>query len=413
MSGERYSSAPSYPSVYGPEDFDDNGNIINLKEVPLGDYPTGVSGQVAVAGNQAEAAAEAFSGEVAPNAPKPTRPEPKQEFGTTTVKQSNLKCNFSKEDVGKPGPQPNEDPEDPRHWVAVLSYMENRHPEEDRVLAKYWRQWLAKKEGRYDPIEDPPVYLSEIVPKLVVKCSRTFSRDEYETEGFVEKYVRSLHARTDMTIVPVLCGRLQVFPVSDMARGKYHNEALEQTMRNFYDNQEKSASEIADKLEREQEIARETYEKQRELTRKERAGLIEPPEAPPSAEEELDEAQRKAREKQEEWRQKHGYTEEELQESFDKKKTGAEVTSPITSSTHWADVSDEEDGLQVDDDATIFAPPVNQQQQGNRRQRRAAAKKKKQEDKWKTVVAKKKKKKGKNTQNAKKAVEQFRKFAAN
>ncbi len=332
--GEIYSSAPAYESVYKPEDYNEDGSLKVLKPIPLGNYPAFVEGHsfapVPAVFNAHDVDDEGFK---RPD-PRPEKKKVEEEegggakkgaaFGDSVVKCSNFSSQFTAADVGVKGnPVPNEDPEDSQHYVCVLSYVENRHPDEERILLHYYRQWVAKRNGTYDPLNDPPVYLSAIIPKLVVKCGRTFTRDEYNTEGLVAKYVEGVHARTDMTIVPILCGKLQVLPVSDMVQGKYNDAALEQQMRSFYENHARNAEAMMDRMERDQKEAHDAWLKQRDLTEKERRGEIDPPPPLPVEEDPLSEAQRKAAEKQKEWRRTYDIKTKAMN---DQTKTWYEVT---------------------------------------------------------------------------------------
>jgi hypothetical protein len=207
-------------SVYGPEDYDAEGNLIAKREVPLGDYHKGAMSQV----NPTAKTARPGAVDVA-NIYKPDKEK------VTDTKN-------------------NEDPMSEQHYVAMLSYLENRHPDQDKLLAKYVEQWKAKQAGTYDPIEDPPIYLDVLVPKVVVKITRTFTRAEYET-GLVADECAKQHKRSDMNIVPVLCGKLQVLPVSDLAKGIYQDEGLQQQMNLFHKRREQDANAMMDRMEEE------------------------------------------------------------------------------------------------------------------------------------------------------------------
>lgn len=271
----RYSSAPATPSVYGPDDYDERGNLVRLREVPTGEYPEALKEQVSRGASDVRHVIGSpqmprlpVEAQEAGDAPPPAVYETAaRRFETKEPSKSIVAYKRPAEE----GYLPEDDPDDlDRHQhVAVLSWIENRHPNEDQIVRHYIKQQQAREEGTYNPIEDPPVVLSDLVPKLVVKVSRCFSRAEAEI-GVVDRYMKKLHAKHDMNMVPLECGKLQVLPVSDMTRGTYRNAALQQQMNAFYDNHERSAEGIMRRLEQDKEEGQKALLEQQRKTRLER-----------------------------------------------------------------------------------------------------------------------------------------------
>lgn len=211
MMNEKFSSAPSYQSPYTADDYDENGKLKRLKEVPLGSYPTAI-------------AAELDSHNSSDLSP-PVMPAPPPQARSVQM-----------------GPPPVNVMQDPpefqnnNHCIALVSWVVNRHPQEDQIVDHYIRQVIAKRENCYDPMEDPPVDLRQIIPTVCVKVTRTFTREEAESnEGRqVRQFAERLHRATDANIITLECGKFQPLPVSDSIRGIYKDKGLQQQMDAFY-----------------------------------------------------------------------------------------------------------------------------------------------------------------------------------
>lgn len=135
-------------------------------------------------------------------------------------------------------------------YVVVLRTIENRHPDEDRMLQHYALQYVARREGTYNAIEDPPIILSDLTPTVCVVIDRVFSRDEAGSENQeVGKYVKKLAALTDFDVVPVYMGRPFSLPLHPTTAFKYKDQVMDSIMREFYESRQESASEILDRVE--------------------------------------------------------------------------------------------------------------------------------------------------------------------
>lgn len=288
---EKFSSGMVAQSVYSAEDYDPvTGKLKTLKPIPIEPYP--VATEMQLRETRATGAALTIGGTVAGTTPDPpggnggnggdssedddddnddgyNPPEmraPPKPAVVSGVRAGEVKQR--PEDLGRIPPRFISD----KHYVAVVAYLENRHPDEEAILEHYYRQWAMKREGTYDPLEDPPVLLGDIVPKIALSVTRTFTKAEIKNDGgkSAQKWLHALHDATDMNIVPLTCGSAQPFPISDRVRGIYKSDTLQGVMDKFYDNLEKSATRTFDAIANTQEQGREAWEKSRELTRKER-----------------------------------------------------------------------------------------------------------------------------------------------
>lgn len=292
-STERFSSGKIVQSVYTEDDYDPvTGKIKKLREVPLQPYPVAMEMELRESratqkalslgssallnkdskdgkGDSGDSSDSNDSSESSESDSEYSPPEMRVPPAPATV--AGVRAGDVKQKPDDQGRVPSRFLSD-KHYVAVVAYLENRHPDEDAILEHYSRQWTRKRNGTYDPIEDPPVVLSDLVPKIALSVTRTFSKTEVKSDGgkSAQKWLQALHEATDMNIVPLTCGEAQPFPISDRVRGIYKSEALQSVMDKFYDNLEKSATQTFDAIAKTQQEGRDAWEKSRDLTRKER-----------------------------------------------------------------------------------------------------------------------------------------------
>jgi hypothetical protein len=220
---------PPGVTPYTADDYNADGSLKRLKPVPLGNYPAAV-----------KTVLDAHSSSDFAPPPPPIAPP---------------KANIT--DQAQPPVQnariAAEDPPEFRHaahHIAIVSYVENRHPLEDQIVDHYVRQELARRDGTYDPIEDPPVDLRQIIPTLTLKVTRTFTKQEAEFNdgAAVREYITRLHSATDWNILPLECGKGQPLPVSDYIAGVYKNAALQQQMDAFYKQRKQGGESVLSRI---------------------------------------------------------------------------------------------------------------------------------------------------------------------
>lgn len=138
-----------------------------------------------------------------------------------------------------------------QQYVCVFRTIENQHPDEDAILAHYYAQYVARREGTYNPIEDPPVVLSDIIPTIAVVLDRVFPKDEVEGAGFqkLESYVKRMAHKTDFDVVPARMGLPFHLPLSPEVTFKYKNKVIDQIMHEWYESHDESASDILARVE--------------------------------------------------------------------------------------------------------------------------------------------------------------------
>ena len=268
---------PPIKSVYSEEDYDENGQLKVLRKVPLGEGYAAMDAKTALGKTTRE---EIYR--------QPTMPQTPEAGQRRTAVDKN-------EDVAKidaimkkkqsipdpmagayPGGQPDvfaapatkhllgknkfdvRTPEGmfdhDEQYIAVVRTIENRHPDEDRILNHFAMQYIARRDGTYDPINDPPVVLSDLVPTCVVIVDKIFSRDDAGAEqNVVGKYVKKLATKTDLDIVPVYMGKPFNVPLHALTAFKYKDKVMDQIMSEFYESREESASEILSRVEADRE----------------------------------------------------------------------------------------------------------------------------------------------------------------
>lgn len=136
------------------------------------------------------------------------------------------------------------------HYVAILTTGENRHPDEDAIIQHYARQQAAKLNGTYDPMEDDPVYLRDLLPTVWVVVNKIFAKHEVLIGGdeAIKNYVKSLQKHIDFDIVPVLCGKVAVLPLHPLLPKIHRDPVFNQHMETYYKNHDKGAKDILDRM---------------------------------------------------------------------------------------------------------------------------------------------------------------------
>lgn len=253
---------PAVKSVYTHDDYDKDGNLKRFKEIPLGDqYDSRRAALHIDSGHtsskpmdpQFKAPATADEKKIAQLAPKDNVPAPipnNPDFLPTDfppVKSTKLKD--GRYDVQTP-----DELRAPRdsQYVAVVRTIENHHPDEDQILQHFYLQYVARREGTYNPIEDPPVVLSDIMPTAVVIIDRVFSKDEVDGpqgQEMLQKFVRKVAERTDFDVCPFRLNLPNQVPLPKSTKFKYKHKMIDQIMSEWYESHEESASEILARVE--------------------------------------------------------------------------------------------------------------------------------------------------------------------
>jgi hypothetical protein len=138
------------------------------------------------------------------------------------------------------------------NYAAVISTIENRHPDEQLLIEHYAKQLVAQKEGTYDPLEDPPVILRDLLPTLGVVVNKVFTKDEVIAGGgdvVIKQYVQKLKDYVDIDIIPVLCGRPIILPYSFKLPAEHRDPLYNAQMQTFYKRNEQSAAELVERIE--------------------------------------------------------------------------------------------------------------------------------------------------------------------
>lgn len=236
---------PPTKSVYTNEDYDINGNLIRTKEVPLGDQYEKKRGNMMIDSGKEKNSTSTSTCHTAPAII--TRVPGNPDLAPPPMVNNRLKD--GRYDVETPDNL--RAPRESQH-VAVIRTIENRHPDEDRILNHFFMQYVARREGRYNPVEDPPVILSTILPTACVIIDRVFSKDEVDgNEGLkrIEKYVKSIAATTNLDVVPVRMNKPFHVPLPLSTNFKYKHAVIDQIMSEFHESQEESSREIMSRVE--------------------------------------------------------------------------------------------------------------------------------------------------------------------
>lgn len=267
--------APPMESVYTEDDYNEDGSLKVLKKIPDGKdlerrrAVTGMGGishqefheppkmpttPIAGSGSSSSSAAAAAAKELTPDEKKlaaATQPTEvysgmpgKADFIQPPAQKHRL--GLSKFDVRTPSDMCDPD----EQYILVFRTIENRVPDEDRLLQHYALQYIARQNGTYNPIEDPPVTLTSLLPTVCVIPDRVFTRDEAMSDlKPVQKYVKKLAYRTDFDVIPHYMNKPVTLPIPDTAQVKYKDKIMDQFMTEFYESQQESASDIMDRVE--------------------------------------------------------------------------------------------------------------------------------------------------------------------
>lgn len=260
----------SAPSVYSENDYDVHGNLKVLRRVPEGDQYAERSATMTLGGNggsgelassvrsAASRAPPAMSSPPPPQVPVSARPAANSPLYDSLpgkpdmISKPSYKHRLANNKFDVQTPRELCDRE--QHFVAVVRTIENRHPDEDRILQHYALQYIARQNGTYNPIDDPPVVLSDLVPTSMVIIDKIFSEDECRAESKeVSKYVKKLAALTDLDVVPVIMNKPFHVPLHPLTTFKYKDAVVDQIMREFYAAQDESCISIMDRVEADRE----------------------------------------------------------------------------------------------------------------------------------------------------------------
>lgn len=273
--------APAEKSVYSATDYDEFGKIKTLRKVP--DGPKLQERRSTVLGSTNTSKYAAAAERSVQRQMNMAEEEPLDEgLAKVAVKMDNLrKTEQSDAALHKPTPledrkdimpepaikhrldQGKYDVETPEklrsphqsQYIAVIRSIENRHPDEDRILQHYYLQYVARKEGTYNPIDDPPVVLSDLLPTVCVVIDRVFSFDDVQGDGLsrLKKYVKQIATHTDMDVIPVTMNKAFHLPLHPSTAFKYKHKLVDQIMHEWHESHQESASDILSRIERDRE----------------------------------------------------------------------------------------------------------------------------------------------------------------
>jgi hypothetical protein len=163
------------------------------------------------------------------------------------------------------------------NYVAVLSTGENRHPEEEQIIDHYARQLIAKKAGTYNPLEDAPVVLYDILPTIFVVVNKVFSFHEITIGGgdkVIKDYVQKLiQAGIDVDILPVQCGKVMVLPLHRNVPAQHRDPLFNAQMQTFYKRHDKGAADMMERIVKAREEGEKKMEEQRKREKEQREQL--------------------------------------------------------------------------------------------------------------------------------------------
>jgi hypothetical protein len=157
------------------------------------------------------------------------------------------------------------------NFTTVLTLVENRHPDEAKILEHYAEQYVLKREGKYNPLEDPPVMLDDLLPRIAIVVNKTFSEKQIILKGeqVVKEYVDKLKAFVDVDIISVPCGKPLIYPQHITAPREYRDKIFNAQMSTFYKKLDKGAEDLLKRVIESQETAkRVNAEKEKEFQEK-------------------------------------------------------------------------------------------------------------------------------------------------
>jgi len=162
------------------------------------------------------------------------------------------------------------------NYLAILTTAENRHPQEDQIVEHYARQRAAKLAGTYDPLEDSPIILRDLLPTVMLVVNKVFNKHEVTIGGekCVEDYVRAMQKHIDFDLVPVLCGKPIVLPLHPLLPKKHRDKVLNAHMETFYKNHDKGMDEIMERMNKAREESNKRKKEQLEREAREHAEKV-------------------------------------------------------------------------------------------------------------------------------------------
>lgn len=261
--------APPMQSVYKEEDYNEDGSLKVLKKIPDGDNlerrramaDIGTTSRQEY--HQAPAMASTPHQQQQQQAPSKQLSHDEQRLAAASnqaeaysglpgkadyinMPQQKHRLGATKFDVRTPADMCDPD----EQYILVFRTIENRVPDEDRILQHYALQYIARQNGTYNPIEDPPVTLTSLLPTVCIVPDRVFSKDEATSDlKPVQRYVKKLAYSTDLDVIPHYMNKPCTLPIPDTAQVKYKDKIMDQFMTEFYESQQESASAILDRVE--------------------------------------------------------------------------------------------------------------------------------------------------------------------
>lgn len=140
-----------------------------------------------------------------------------------------------------------------RNGIALITTVENAHPDQERLLEHWARQEAARRDGTYNPLKDRPVYLSQLAPTVLIQVNRVFSQQEagfLGKQGIAEE-LQKLKEFNDYDNVPIYCGKPYYFPIPrDVEGAQYRDELLQSQMETFAARTKQDAQDIAARIEK-------------------------------------------------------------------------------------------------------------------------------------------------------------------
>lgn len=267
---------PPAKSVYTEQDYDSNGNLKQLRQVPMGEQYEARRGKTLFSNDpqqqQQPSRPPPGLGSIQTQQPQRELTDDEKKLQAREDRGKDLATMATHPITGAPGKGDVLPTAPTRHkvgmnkydlrtppgmcdhdeqYIAVIRTIENHHPDEDRILQKFALQYAARKAGTYDSFADPPVVLSDLLPTVLVVIDRVFSKDEAMSEQKpVGKYVQQLAKKhTDLDVVPVYMGKPVKIPLDPSTQWVYKDKIIGQIMEEFYENQSESVSDILDRVE--------------------------------------------------------------------------------------------------------------------------------------------------------------------
>jgi hypothetical protein len=130
--------------------------------------------------------------------------------------------------------------------VAVITTAENRHPEEQQLIEHYARQQAAKLAGTYNPLEDPPVFLEDLLPRCVFVVNKVFTEQEILLGGqaAIDKYIEELKEFIDLDIISLPMGKPLIAPLHPKIPREHRDKIYNAQMQSYYKNLDGGAEDL-------------------------------------------------------------------------------------------------------------------------------------------------------------------------